>query len=120
MKQCVLPLDGAKDDRDITAICWEAYLEAYCGYAHRQDSWAWIFVDGLRAKENKEPDDENSHYQMFGDAMARARFRGWYRPELKTVTFMDRRRECKETNDIPEQVYQAIRRRWNPERFLIL
>ena len=92
-----------------------AYFEAATLWLHQPGSYAWIFHDGLRKVQVPEDDENACHYDYFPFEVVRiSRFRGWYTPETQLCAVYDRDGTIKTPDEIPERLYQALRRAFNP------
>ena len=110
---------GYKGDT-VERVAQYATVEGLLGYCHQENTFAWIYDDRLRFKYNREPDDEGSHFNLFGMDVLNARFRGWYVPAKKLVTLVDRERHVRASEQIPEHLYRALRRQFNPQHWRVL
>lgn len=86
----------------------ENAIYGICHFLHRGVAWIW---DGrLVTKNNKGQQTDTSHYELFGDIVYYTRFRGWFADGILTV--MDRERKVCCADDMPEQLYSHLIRKF--------
>ena len=97
-------------ERDILEAVAYASLEQ----CHKGVGWVW--ADGrLHTKDSEceEDDDETCHSSLFGyELLNRGSFRGWWHKGLLTVR--DRQGDARSVDDIPNQLYQHLMRKFKP------
>lgn len=77
-------------------------------FLHRQTAWIW---DGrIIAKNTKGQLEETTHYELFGNQAMFVRFRGWFADGILTV--MDRDRQVRCADDLPETLYSHLFRKF--------
>jgi hypothetical protein len=97
-------------------------FEGMLGYCHQRNTFAWIYCDGLRFKYNRHTDEDGTHYVLFGSIVSVVPYRGWYVPAKKLVTIAQRypNRDFETPEEIPEHLYRALRRQFNPQHWRVL
>lgn len=110
MEQATFTVRGDySDDMIEEAKCQT--VAAHLSLMHRGTGWIWD--DRVIAKDTctLHPDDERTHYELFGDRIYQLRFRGWFNGKLLTVS--DRLHDIDEVGNLPERLLRHLMRKFN-------